>query len=129
VWKEADEKQRGEGHTGMKEEFCPSPLLLSLCVCVCTCIYADYIGYVVDSNGGWLERSKTDSFPPPNEKEENITQMDKARIHILRLYVCRKKVVVVVVVVVGRFTFGGEETRNRIGARYTRAKKPSSRSM
>jgi hypothetical protein len=55
--------------------------------------------------------------------------MDKARIHILRLYVCRKKVVVVVVVVVGRFTFGGEETRNRIGARYTRAKKPSSRSM
>jgi hypothetical protein len=55
--------------------------------------------------------------------------MDKARIHIQPLFVCWKMVVVVVVVVVGRFTFGGEETRNRIGARYTRAKKPSSRSM
>jgi hypothetical protein len=50
---------------------------------------------VVDSNGGWLERSKTDSFPPPNEKEENKTQMDGARIYILRLYVCRKELVVV----------------------------------
>jgi hypothetical protein len=95
---------------------------------VYTCIYADYIGYVVDSNhptvGGWKGVKQILFHLRTKKKKIKPKWMGREYIYYDSMCVGRSWWWWV-----GWFTFGGEETRNRIGARYTRAKKPSSRSM